>query len=142
MLVRLMYASRAAAPQETESLTALLRQARGANLSRGITGALCHANGTFVQVLEGGRLAVNQLYRNIVADPRHTDVVLLSYTEVSERRFAGWSMGQVNLARLNPALLLKYSETAALDPYSLPAAAMEALFDEMIATAAIMGQQG
>jgi len=36
--------------------------------------------------------------------------------------------------------VLKYSETATLDPYSLPGTAMAALFDEMVATAAIMGQ--
>ncbi len=140
MLVRLMYASRAVDPQSPDALQALLHQSRSANPAQGITGALCHANGVFVQVLEGGRLAVNRLYQRIAADPRHTEVVLLSYTEVAERRFAGWSMGQVNLARLNPALVLKYSETATLDPYALPGEAMAALFDEMVATAAIMGQ--
>jgi hypothetical protein len=46
-------------------------------------------------------------------------VVLLAYREIEERHFAGWSMGQVTLARLNPALLLKYSECARLDPYKL-----------------------
>ena len=140
MLVRLMYASRAVDPQSAEALNAILQKSRAANPLQGITGALCHANDIFVQVLEGGRMAVNRLYQRIAADPRHTDVVLLSYAEVDERRFAGWSMGQVNLSRLNPALVLKYSETATLDPYSLPGAAMAALFDEMVATAAIMGQ--
>jgi hypothetical protein len=35
-------------------------------------------------------------------------------------------------------LLLKYSERAALDPYALDGAAVLALFDELVATAAIM----
>jgi hypothetical protein len=67
-------------------------------------------------------------------------VVLLNYEEIEERRFAGWSMGQVNMQRLNPALLLKYSECAKLDPYAVSGKVSMALFDELVATAAIMGQ--
>ena len=76
----------------------------------------------------------------MVADPRHTDVELMIYEEIGERRFAGWSMGQVNMARLNPALMLKYSETATLDPYAVSGKASMALFEELVATASVMGQ--
>ena len=93
-----------------------------------------------MQVLEGGRGAVNKLYNRIAADPRHSDVELLSYEEIAERRFAGWSMGQVNMARLNPALLLKYSETAELDPFAVSGEVSMALFEELVATASIVGQ--
>ena len=65
---------------------------------------------------------------------------LLAYEEISERRFAGWSMGQVNMACLNPALLLKYSETATLDPYAVSGQVSLALFEELVATAAVVGQ--
>ena len=65
---------------------------------------------------------------------------LLNYAEVDERRFASWSMGQVNMARLNPALLLKYSERATLDPYAVSGAVSMALFRELVATASIVGQ--
>ena len=66
--------------------------------------------------------------------------MLLHYQEIDERRFPGWSMGQVNMSRLNPALLLKYSESARLDPYAVSGKATVALFEELVATAAIMGQ--
>lgn len=140
MLVRLMYASRAAGAVDPEALHAILRQAQAANPRHGITGALCLADGVFIQVLEGGRSAVNRLYNRITADSRHTDVELLRYEEIGERRFAGWSMGQVNLARLNPGVLLKYSECARLDPYAVNGAVSAALFEELVATAAIVGQ--
>jgi hypothetical protein len=94
----------------------------------------------FIQVIEGGRAAVNRLYNRIIADTRHTEVTLLSYEEIDERRFAGWAMGQVNMARLNPALMLKYSETATLDPYSVSGKAAVAMFDELVATAAVVCQ--
>jgi len=140
MLVRLLYASRAAASVDAEALAAILKQSKANNPLCGVTGVLCFSGGIFLQVLEGGRTVVSQLYNRIAGDARHTDVVLLNYEEVSERRFAGWAMGQVNMARLNPALLLKYSETATLDPYAVSGAVSMALFEELVATASVMGQ--
>jgi len=140
MLVRLMYASRATEAVDQDALLAILKRSKAHNPSIGVTGALCFSSGVFLQVLEGGRSAVSALYNRITADPRHREVVLLSYEEVDERRFAVWSMGQVNMSRLNPALLLKYSETAKLDPYVVSGKVSLALFDELVATASIMGQ--
>ncbi len=137
MLVRLMYASRADASVGAEELAAILRKSRQNNPGSGVTGLLCLSGGIFLQVLEGGRSQVSALYNRISADPRHRDVVLLAYDEIAERRFAGWSMGVIDLSRLNPALLMKYSETAVLDPYSLSGRVSMALFDELIATASV-----
>ena len=140
MLVRLMYASRAVPAIDHEELVAILRKSKANNPANGVTGVLCFSEGIFLQVLEGGRSAVNRLYNRIVSDARHTQVELLLYAEIGERRFAGWSMGQVSMARLNPSLLMKYSETATLDPYAVSGAVSMALFDELVATAAIVGQ--
>ena len=140
MLVRLMYASRAVPAVDQEALLAILRQCKTRNPEHGITGVLCYSDGIFLQVLEGGRTPVNALYNRIVADDRHTQVELMSYAEIGERRFAGWSMGQVNMARLNRALLLKYSATPTLDPFSVSGDVSMALFEELVATAAIVGQ--
>jgi hypothetical protein len=135
-----MYASRAVPAIDQEELLAILKKSKANNPKSGVTGALCFSEGIFIQVLEGGRLAVSKLYNRIASDSRHSDVVLLGYEEIEERRFAGWSMGQVNMQRLNPALLLKYSECAKLDPYAVSGKVSMALFEELVATAAIMGQ--
>ena len=140
MLVRLMYASRALPNVTQEELGSILRKSKSNNPPAGITGVLCFSQGIFLQVIEGGRSAVNKLYNQVVADPRHTDVELMIYEEIGERRFAGWSMGQVNMARLNPALMLRYSETPTLDPYSVSGKVSMALFEELVATASVMGQ--
>ena len=140
MLVRLMYASRAVAAVDQEVLVAILRKSKANNPALGITGVLCFCEGIFLQALEGGRSAVNQLYNRIASDARHTGVELVCYDEIGERRFAGWSMGQVNLSRLNPALLLKYSERPALDPFAVSGRVSMALFDELMATASVVGQ--
>ena len=139
MLVRLMYASRAVPALDQEELVTILRQSKANNPGTGVTGVLCFSGGIFLQVLEGGRSAVNRLYNRIVADPRHTEVELLLYEEIGERRFASWSMGQVNMSRLNPSLLLKYSATAALDPFSVSGKVSLALLQELVATASVIG---
>jgi len=142
MLVRLMYASRAADSVDAEALSTILRKSKENNPRIGVTGVLCFCfnAGIFLQVLEGGRNAVSMLYNRISQDPRHREVVLLSYEEIGERSFSSWSMGQVNMGRLNPALLLKYSESATLDPYSVSGKASLALFNELVATASIGSQ--
>ena len=141
MLVRLMYCSRAAAGVDLEELASLLRQSRLSNASAGVTGMLCFSEGLFIQVIEGGRGPVNRLYQRIVSDPRHADVVLLFYEEITERRFSGWTMGQVNMARINTAMLLKYSETPTLDPYAVSGKVTMALFEELLATASVVGDR-
>ena len=142
MMVRLLYASRAAESVNSETLHAILKQSKANNPEHGITGVLCFCfnAGVFMQVLEGGRSQVSRLYNRIAADPRHRDVELLCYDEIDERHFAGWSMGQVNMNRLNPALLLRYSERAVLDPYPVPGKVSMALFNELVATASVVGQ--
>ncbi|MCX8115339.1 MAG: BLUF domain-containing protein [Burkholderiaceae bacterium] len=140
MLVRLLYASRTADAVTHEVIESILAQSRKHNPELGITGILCHGGDVYMQVLEGGRDAVNGLYNKIVRDKRHRDVVLLHYEEVTERRFAGRTMGQVNLAKVNPSTLLKYSEKPVLDPYATSGRAAMALLEELIATASIVGR--
>lgn len=138
MLVRLLYASRAASTMGEHELATILRQSREHNPAAGLTGLLCYTEGIFMQVLEGGRQAVNARYKAIIDDARHRDVILLSYEEIGERQFAGWAMGSVNLSRLNPALVLKYGETGKLDPYAMSGAALMSLFHELVSSGAIV----
>ena len=142
MLVRLLYASRSVRPIAAEVVESILAQSRKHNPEMGVTGILCQSGEVFMQVLEGGRGAVNTLYNQIVRDNRHDDVCVLHYEEVVERRFAGWTMGQVNLAKVNPSLLLKYCDRAELDPHTMPGRAALALLEELIATAQIIGRAG
>ena len=137
MLVRCLYASRATKVVGEGALDAILKQSRKNNPSRGITGMLCFANGIFVQAIEGGRREVCALLSRIVKDERNTAVEILIFEEIMERRFGNWTMGQVNMASVNSALLLKYSEKAELDPFALPAAATMALLLEIADSGAI-----
>ena len=123
-----------------DELLKILSQSKANNLESGITGVLCSSGPIFLQCLEGGRMQVTALYNQIAADHRHSDVVILSYEEISERKFANWSMGLVNLEHMNPSLLLKYSESATLDPYAVSGMASMALLHELMARASTIGQ--
>ena len=139
MLVRLLYASRAV-DTKPEAIEGILAKSREFNPSSGITGILCYGGGIFLQAIEGGRSAVSELYGHIQQDARHKDVVLLQYEEISERRFSGWTMGQVNMEKINHSILLKYAEKPELDPYSTSGAVSMALLEELMATASIIGR--
>ena len=139
MLVRLLYASRAV-DTSAQAIDAILSQSRQSNPLCGITGILCYGGGIFLQAIEGGRMAVSDLYGHIQRDARHKDVVLLHYEEISERRFGGWTMGQVNMSRINVSILLKYAEKPELDPYAVSGKVSLALLEELMATASIMGR--
>jgi hypothetical protein len=140
MLIRLLYASRLAQSAGADAIDAIMQQSRRHNPELGITGVLCHGGDMFMQVLEGGRAPVNKLYNRIVRDTRHQDVTLLHYEEIAERSFAGWTMGQVNLSRINASTVLKYSEKPTLDPFVVSGRASFALLEELIATASIIGR--
>ena len=140
MLVRCLYASRIASPLSPSALDAILEQSRKNNPKRGITGLLCHTPESFVQVVEGGREPVSELLRAIFRDDRHSQVMILSFEEIAERRFGNWTMGRVNVESVNPGVLLKYSEKAVLDPFACSGHAMMAMLIELIATGAIVNR--
>ena len=144
MLVRLLYASRALAPVDDVLVASILEKAHAYNAAHGLTGILCTSaeGNVFLQVLEGGRAAVNELYGRILRDPRHKDVTLLDYAEIGERRFATWRMGNVNLNRVNLGTVLRFSETPVLDPFRMSGKCALALLEELMATAAIVSRDG
>ncbi len=144
MLVRLLYASRTTSAIDEALIASILEQSRKYNLEHGITGILCTATpgNVFLQLLEGGRAAVSTLYGNIVRDPRHTDITLLDFAEISERRFASWRMGRVNLNRVNQGTILRFSESVVFDPFSMSGQTALALLEELTSTAAIVGSDG
>jgi Sensors of blue-light using FAD len=140
MLVRLLYVSRALDPKAEEETDSILDSSRQHNIANGITGILCYGGGIYLQAIEGGRKQVNELYGHILRDARHKDVVLLHYQEITERRFGGWTMGKVNLSKLNTSIVLKYSEQPELDPYSVSGVVSLALLEELMLTASIIGR--
>ena len=134
----MLYASRASKDIDNTYMLTILEQSRRNNPAAGVTGILCYSGQMFMQVLEGNRREVSRLYNKIASDPRHTDVEILLFEDIMERRFSNWTMGQVNLAKVNTSILLKYSEFPTLNPYVLGGKASMALLDELMSNAAIL----
>ncbi|MCB9831825.1 MAG: BLUF domain-containing protein [Planctomycetes bacterium] len=140
MLVRLIYASRSSRSITPDLIESILAPSRRHNLESGVTGVLCVCHGdVFLQVLEGAREEVNLLYGKILHDERHSQVTLLHYEEVEQRRFSSWRMGRVDLDKLNVGIILKYSEKPILDPFAISGRVALALLEELIEGAAIVG---
>lgn len=131
MQVRILYVSRAVGPQTTTVTASILAKAQVRNAAEGIGGVLCQGQGLYLQVLEGERSAVNRLYARIVVDPRHTDVEMLRLEEITQPRFARWSMALVELSDSDPMVRLGHPE---FDPYSAPGAMVVTMVDELLAS--------
>jgi len=142
MLVRCLYASRTEQAISPHLLDQILEQSRRNNARNGITGLLCSTSNVFVQAIEGGRDEVSHLFTAIVRDPRHTGVRLLSFEEITQRVFGNWTMGQANVASLNPSILLKYGRLAELDPFDLPAHSTFSLLVELSESGGISRRTG
>lgn len=95
---RVKYASRFARALGREEIDDLVARAAAKNAGLDITGILMGAGRLFFQVIEGPASNVDRLYRQILADDRHEDVVLLGVEHgVAERHFPDWSMRRVDL---------------------------------------------
>ena len=115
MLIRLLYISRSVGPQTSTVTGSILKIALTNNRINQITGVLCQGVGFFIQVLEGERNNVNELFLKIANDRRHKNVELISFEEVTLRKYPKWLMAHIDLSEMDPMVALKHPE---FDPYS------------------------
>jgi len=97
-LYRLVYASRAAHPEQLdETLRAVVARSIQNNRIDDITGFLAAGEGRFLQVLEGPGQTVAEAFARIGRDPRHDEIVLIADGPAERRLFRDWNMGQRRL---------------------------------------------
>lgn len=133
MLIQLTYASRTSSVFTNDDLAIILKASQRNNARVGVTGALCLANGIFLQQLEGDRAEVNRLYHRILDDPRHREPAVLDFAEITCRRFTSWDMGSLAPVAANRQIFYKYSHATSFDPYSMGSATLQAFFTELLA---------
>lgn len=93
---------------DEKELQEILAISRENNASAHITGMLLYVEGEFlthkearfIQILEGSKAAVLQVFGKIEQDERHHQVVKLQEGKIQQRTFAGWEMGyeSINLS--------------------------------------------
>jgi Sensors of blue-light using FAD len=102
-----LYVSRATADAvwQQADLDLLLARAQHYNALHGITGALLHYQGRFLQVLEGEQQTVHNCLARIAADPRHTAMQIVHQGPIAQRAFSRWSMKPIHTSpRHEPAV--------------------------------------
>lgn len=96
-LVQLLYTSRllfdASEPQGWSRVQDIVNRASERNSAARVSGFLLVGKDWAAQILEGDERRVNATFHRILRDPRHTDIHLVDIRMITERMFAGWSMG-------------------------------------------------
>jgi hypothetical protein len=127
-LRRLVYVSRQAlAAASGDQLAGVVHDWAHHNRHHAVTGLLLSHKGWFIQVLEGPGQAVMETYRRIEADPRHDDLLLVSYERASGRLFADWDMCCQFLQDEDGAALARLGLDRDFDPRPLRAETLIAL---------------
>jgi hypothetical protein len=94
---QLLYVSQAARDIPASDLDDILVAGRANNLARDLSGILIHIDSGFLQILEGQRDAVMQMYGRIAGDQRHSHPRVLVDRAIAARSFPGWSLGYEHL---------------------------------------------
>jgi len=141
MLVELLYCSISVAPQLTNvDIGQLLASARRRNLAEGVTGMLIYHQGEFVQILEGRKQSVENLYKKFIdTDSRHTRINKEQENPISHRRFNEWSMGFVGAPEIESQmpssamgiLMNRLSDEAKSTPLSLGLSDFVSIYNQM-----------
>lgn len=100
-LVQLVYISRSNLPEMGRNdiiapqVAQILSKSRRNNRARRIVGALYYGNGFFYQCLEGEEKDLLALYETLKTDPRHTDLLIVSFKPIEQKSFGEWEMKYV-----------------------------------------------
>lgn len=102
-MISLAYFSTATPGHGEADIGPILEVSRRNNGAAGVTGLLCHIDGSFLQFLEGDETAVRTTFDRIARDERHRDLVKVHDAVISGRAFGEWSMGLVNARETDAA---------------------------------------
>ena len=91
-MFELVYHSMAKPGLSRDDITKILNKARAFNSINNISGCLLYHNNEFLQILEGEKEVVKDLFSSIGKDDMHSNVYLIMEGEKTERAFPDWSM--------------------------------------------------
>lgn len=74
-------------------LPGILESAVRNNRAKGLTGMMLYADGNVMQVLEGEKDALYEIFQRIRHDSRHYGIFVSEDMEIDSRQFNTWSMG-------------------------------------------------
>ncbi len=93
LIHQLVYESRLAKDINTSNLLDILIKSQFKNIRLDLSGLLVIHSGKFMQLLEGGKKEVDDLFAVIQKDTRHTDVKVVLESDSNYRLMPSWGMG-------------------------------------------------
>jgi hypothetical protein len=109
-LIHIVYVSFASRDLKEEDLDDFLVNIRQKNKEYGITGLLLYNNGSFIQVIEGKKETIQNLFSVIKNDSRHNNVVMLHEEQIKQRDFPDWCMGYKKLSNRKSSKIPGFSD--------------------------------
>lgn len=91
-MLRIIYLSSSVEYLNEKEIGSLLAKSRKKNIEKDITGVLLYIEGDILQVLEGPKVAMLDLFESIKTDPRHKGIITIINTEIKEKNFPKWNM--------------------------------------------------
>jgi hypothetical protein len=89
-------------PSDTSDIIGV---SRANNARTGLTGVLLYSGQTFLQFVEGSDAALSVLWRELLIDDRHRQLVSLHDGQVHARWFDDWRAGYIPETLLAPVIL-------------------------------------
>jgi hypothetical protein len=113
----LFYCSLAKKDISSNDVLSILKCSRQNNEKIGVTGILLYWEKTnqFLQILEGEKNIVSNLYDKISKDNRHSLSKVIYQEDIQARGFKGWSMAFKNIGEIDTSNLDGFSEFSTLD---------------------------
>jgi len=110
MLHELLYVSVETYPLTKQEVTALLEKSRKKNDKLGVTGILVAYKKHFLQVLEGERDTIFELFDTIRKDERHASVIIFWDSPIQERGFQDWTMAFLDFNEMDKSEFQDFSD--------------------------------
>lgn len=130
-LIKLIYVSTVSDAFSLSSVDEILVAAQRNNGEKGITGILYYNHKYFMQYLEGDKQEVELIYKRILEDNRHYNVLLLDKSALDERRFGCWSMAYLLQSEILKTLNFYFMDSPEFNPYRLDAQSANELITEL-----------
>lgn len=135
-LVRVIYVSSVADSNDHTALPTIIRQAQANNEAHDLTGLLVFNHRYYLQAIEGSRVAVNRLLANLYRDPRHHNMLIISFDDIDRRVFSDWSMRFVPAASASREVVLRNGVGRDFEPYTMTGASALGFLRDMAELAA------
>lgn len=103
MIYQLTYKSEPFPWITIEDINSILEISKVFNYANKLSGCLIYSKRFFMQILEGEKKVVEQLYKKIEKDKRHFNVQLMHTADAKQRIFPNWAMAYLGLQETTAA---------------------------------------